>query len=226
MQLTTRDVARIFGVSERDVEKWIDEKDLPASRVGPQRRFNRMELLEWAATWRLPIPNELVPRGVLASFSESLEAGGIFYGLKGADKTAALRAVVDALPLPDGADRGDLLNIFLARERLGSTALGNGIAVPHVRHPVIVGAPRPLTCLFFLDGELDFDAPDGRPVRTLFVLITPTARVHLQFLSRLSLALRNPIFRQAVEKRADREHILGALRVVESGFLDAAGGPA
>ena len=69
------------------------------------------------------------------TLAEALRAGGIFYGLGGGDTAAALRSIVNTLPLPPNSNRDSLAQLLLAREALGSTAIGEGIAIPHVRRP-------------------------------------------------------------------------------------------
>ena len=111
---------------------------------------------------------------------DALRSGGIHYGLHGGDKPAVLRAIVDTLSLPPNVDRGSVSQLLLAREALGSTAIGEGIAIPHVRRPILVSGSCTAISLCFLDQPIDFAAPDDKPVFAIFLLITPTARTHLQ----------------------------------------------
>ena len=122
-------------------------------------------------------------------------------------KERVLRALVGVLPLPDGMDRDLLLHLFLAREASASTGVGGGIALPHVRNPIVLHVPRPLITLAFLDRPVDFGALDGKPVQVLFSLISPTTRAHLQLLSRLSFALHDGHFRELLLRQAPREEI-------------------
>ena len=83
-------------------------------------------------------------------------------------------------------DRELLLRLFLAREASASTAIGEGIALPHVRNPIVLYVTRPLVTLCFLEHPIEFGALDGQPVSVLFSLISPSTRAHLQILSKLS----------------------------------------
>jgi mannitol/fructose-specific phosphotransferase system IIA component (Ntr-type) len=89
-------------------------------------------------------------------------------------------------------DREFLYKVLLARESLGSTGIGDGIAIPHVRNPIVLHLSRPIVTLCFLERPVDFGALDGQPVNTLFTLISPTVRAHLHLLSRLAFTLRDP----------------------------------
>ena len=106
---------------------------------------------------------------------------------------AALRSST-TFPLPADSDPDFLLQLFLAREAMGSTAMGNGVAIPHPRHPVVLPVSKPLLSLCFLAESIDFGAPNGEPVHTLFVLLSPTVQTHLQMLARVACLLRDEPF--------------------------------
>jgi nitrogen PTS system EIIA component len=116
------------------------------------------------------------------------------------------------MSLPEEVDRGFLLEVILARESLGSTGIGDGIAIPHVRNPIVMHISRPMVTLCFLERPVDFGALDGQPVHTLFTLVSPMIRAHLHLLSHLSFALREPRFHQAIISQGSREEILDAAR--------------
>lgn len=220
MQLRIRDVARILKVSESKVEQWVKTGGLPAHRVGGQLRFDRTDLLEWATGQNLSLPSDFFggaeTAAPLPGLAEALQAGGVFHDIGGADKAAVLRAVVGRMPLPAQVDREFLLGVLLAREALGSTAVGEGIAIPHVRNPIVLHVSAPIVTLCFLRMPIDFDALDHRPVHALFSMISPTIRVHLHLLSRLGFALKDAAFKKLVEQKAGREDLLAVARRLES----------
>jgi PTS system nitrogen regulatory IIA component len=109
-------------------------------------------------------------------------------------------------------DRKFLLQVLLAREALESTAVGDGIAIPHVRNPIVLHVPQPVVTLCFLETPVDFGALDGQPVHTLFTFISPMVKAHLHLLSRLAFALRNPEFKALIVKQAGRDEILASAR--------------
>lgn len=226
MKLTIRDVAAMLNVSERTLYRWIDLEAIPAYRINEQWRFNRAELLAWATARRLNVSSELLQEpetmgSAAPSFAETLSAGGIFYRVAGQDKASALRAVVELSKLPDDVDRSWVFEMLLARESLESTGIGEGIAIPHVRYPIALHTPRPFLMLCFLERAVEFGAIDGRPVRVLFCLLSPTIRGHLALLSRLAFVLRDPGFKEAVLREASRDEIFKEARRVEGGFVPA-----
>jgi len=223
MQLTVREVGKFLSVSESTVVRWIKQRGLPAQHVGGQYRFNRAELLEWATANRIKVAAELFdhpdsPAEPSPSVAEALEVGGIFYQVQDTNKNQALRALVQLLPLPEGTDRDLLLHLFLAREASASTGIGDGIALPHVRNPIVLNVTRPMVTLCFLEKPVDFGALDGKPVQVLFSLVSPTMRCHLQLLAHLSFALHDAKFKEVVLRQGKREEILQEARRVEAGL--------
>ncbi|MBI1816647.1 MAG: PTS sugar transporter subunit IIA [Deltaproteobacteria bacterium] len=221
MQLNVRDVSDLFKVSEKTVYRWINQGILPAYRVNDQYRFNRAELLEWATSRKMNVSAELFDEPEsdatpVPGLVEALQAGGIFYRVGGIDKESALRGLVEHMRLPDEVDREFVWRVLLARERLQSTGLGEGIAIPHVRNPIVLHVSRPTITLCFLERPVEFEALDGKPVFALFSLVCPTVRAHLRLLSRLAFALNDSGFKTAVLRQGSRDEILNEARRVEA----------
>ena len=144
-----------------------------------------------------------------------LRAGGVAAGIKGHDGPSVLKAVVAAMPLPEDVNREFLLQMLLARESAGSTGIGDGVAIPHARNPIVVRIAGPLVCLGYLEQPIDFGAIDGMPVHTLFTILSPTIKTHLGLLSRLAFALRDPTFARTVARRGGPEDVLPAARRID-----------
>jgi PTS system nitrogen regulatory IIA component len=221
VNLAVRDVAKLLNVSERTIYRWIDQGTLPVYRMGDQFKFNRTELLEWATSRRLNVSSEMFTEPENAGtdhckLSEALRTGGVYYRIEGNDKSSVLRSIVDILRLPEEVDREFLYQVLLARESLGSTGIGDGIAIPHVRNPVVLHVTQPGVTLCFLEKPIEFGALDAQPVHTLFTLISPTVRSHLRMLSLLSFALREASFRRILKEQGSREAILAEVTRIEA----------
>jgi PTS system nitrogen regulatory IIA component len=229
MELNVRDAARLLGASEKEVYRWIDEGEIPFYAINDQPRFNRAELLEWATSRRRPIAADVfADRGDDGpGLVEALMAGGVPPGRpgggprgggRGGDRESVLRAVVGVLRLPDGFDREHVVQVLLAREALGSTGIGDGIAIPHVRNPMVLNGVPASIAVCYLAHPIAFDAIDGLPVHTIFSLVSPTIRGHLRLLARLSWALHDPAFKGAVLRRATEREMLAEAARVEAGM--------
>jgi PTS system nitrogen regulatory IIA component len=223
MQLSIRDLTRLLNASENAVSRWIKQQGLPAHQVGGQYRVNRAELLEWATANNVQVSLELFDNleadaESVPSLANALEIGGIRYGLSGSNKEIVLRELVQLLPLPDGTDRQFLLRLFMAREAAASTGIGKGIAIPHVRNPIVLNVSQPTITLAFLSQPIDFGSLDDQPVHVLFSIISPTNRSHLQLLSRLAFALHDEKLRVTISQHAQQDEIMREIRRVEAGM--------
>lgn len=206
MQLTEREAARLLGVDEAAVERWVRDRELPATRVDDRWRLNPVDLLEFAAARNLDVSPALlegVEPQALPGLADAIRAGGVHRDVPGDDRAAVLRAVVDRLPLPRGVDRAMLHHVLLAREALGSTGFGNGIALPHARNPIVLRVARPAVAICYLARPVEFDALDGKPVHTLVTLVCPSTRAHLHLIALAAAALRDPGVLAALASRAD-----------------------
>jgi len=220
MRLGVREVARLFEVSERTVYRWVREDELPAHEVEGQSRFHRAEVLEWA-TGRDLTPSPELFDGEAATpetaIGPALARGGVHHGVPAGDRAEALRAIVQRLPIAAPTDRADLEAVLLARPGLGKVGgFGEGVGIPHVRHPIVLDVPLPTLTLCFLDRRVDFGALDGQPIGAAFVQIAPTARAHLAMLSRLAFVLHDARVRAALEARAPADDVARAIAACEA----------
>jgi len=224
MNTSVKDAASLLSVSEKTIYRWIKQEVVPVYRVNEQYRFNRAELLEWATSRRMGISPEAFHEAEdtstpLPTLIESLETGRIVYRLEGKNREQIMSGLVDELSLPEEVDRSYLLKVLNAREELASTGIGNGIAIPHPRNPILLHVTKPSVTLAFLENPVDFGALDRKPVHTLFCLISPTLRAHLHLLSKLSFALRDPGFKAAIESQGSRDEIFAAMRKLNETLL-------
>jgi PTS system nitrogen regulatory IIA component len=227
MRLSVKDAAGLLNVSEKTIYRWIQQEVIPVYRVNEQLRFNRAELLEWATSRRIQLSPQIVAEpesanGPQPSLTEALTMGGIAYHVGGTDKPTVLRNVIQAMSLPETVDRELIYEVMLARETLGSTGIGDGIAIPHVRNPMVLDVQRPLVCLCFLEHPIDFEAIDSQPVHTLFSLVSPTVRDHLHLLSGLGFLLQDRELRDALQRQPAREEILDLFAKAEARLPAAA----
>jgi nitrogen PTS system EIIA component len=221
MQLTVQDVAKLFSVNEKTVYNWLDVQSLPGYQIDGQYRFNRAEIINWAMANHIEVSPDIFKEpdsaGLqLVNLEEAIRTGGIYYRVKVKDKHSALRSIVELMHLPVEIDREFLFKVLLEREEIASTGIGEGIAIPHVRNPIMLQVPRPIVSLCFLAEPIDFKAIDRQPVFCLFTIISPSIRAHLQLLSRLSFALRDENLRNAIKTQAPPEEILSHIAYIEA----------
>ena len=139
--------------------------------------------------------------------SEILNQNHVIPDLKARDKKGVLAELVDVIVSSDPTlDKNSLVKVLLERERLGSTGIGDGVAIPHgkfqgLKHPIIsFGRSR---------KGLDFDAMDGEAVFLFFLLVAPedSASIHLKALARIAKIIKNRSFRNVLMQVPTREEI-------------------
>jgi PTS system nitrogen regulatory IIA component len=127
--------------------------------------------------------------------SQLLPAGNIVVALEVRDKSAALEAAAAVFSNSTGLDKEKIRASLAAREQMGSTGLGMGVAIPHGR---VRGIKRAVAAILKLVRPIAFDAPDGRPVGLLVALLVPefATQEHLEVLSELAQMLSDREFRE------------------------------
>ena len=136
--------------------------------------------------------------------------------MQATEKTEALAELCEPLAAQHPSlDKEAMVRVLLDRERLGSTGIGEGVAIPHGKLP---GATGLLAAFGRSRAGVDFAALDDRPAHLFFVLFAPedAAALHLKALARISRLLKSPGFRQRLMDAADAEEILRAIAEEES----------
>ena len=139
--------------------------------------------------------------------SEFLKHHNITPQLKARDKKAVLEELAELVSQNDPSiDKGTLVRVLVERERLGSTGIGDGVAIPHgklncVSEPVISFGRS-------MEG-LDFDSMDGQPTHLFFLLIAPenSSGIHLQALAKIAKILKSSSFRERLMTSNTKDEI-------------------
>jgi len=220
MLLNAHGAARLLATSERQIYRWVDDGEIPCRRVRDQLRFNPTDLLEWATTRRMPVHVDAFedddPRDRPPSLAAALAVGGVRRGVPGANRDEIVRALIERLQLPGTFDRELLIEVLLARPSSGLTAVGDGIAIPHVRNPIVTPGGRAAVTIAYLVTPIILDAPDGQPTRTLIVATTPTVRTHLRLIARVSRAIADPAFKAALARHTELAELVREAERVEA----------
>jgi PTS system nitrogen regulatory IIA component len=134
-----------------------------------------------------------------------LTPGRSLVNVPGGSKKKALEQIANliAREVPD-LEMQDVFEALVAREKLGSTGFGNGIAIPHCR---LKDCKSPISALMHLDAPIDFDAIDGAPVDLLFVLLVPQAATdaHLELLRQIASMLDRKEVREKLRSAQSNE---------------------
>lgn len=133
-----------------------------------------------------------------------------FAGVQGGSKKRVLELIGKMVAQHTNLDPDAIYENLIARERLGSTGFGNGIAIPHSR---LAGCDKAIGALLQLESKIDFDALDGEPVDLIFVLLVPqqATEQHLQILKMLAEKLDQQSVRESLRSAPDAESLYQAM---------------
>lgn len=147
-----------------------------------------------------------------------LDKESIVTELKGASKKQVLEELIEALlERKPHLDRENLMRVLLERERLGSTGIGDGIAIPH-------GKLKDLDQLALSFGKsssgIDFDSMDGKPVHLFFLLVAPEscAGIHLRALAKIARLLKNGVVRKKLGSVSSRDEVYSVIQQEDEDF--------
>ena len=131
-----------------------------------------------------------------------IAADAVMGSLKVLNKKQALQEISERAAKISGLGEREIFDALWQREKLGSTGIGNGIAIPHCKLP---RAGRIFGLFIHLDHPIDFDATDGAPVDLIFVLIAPegAGADHLKALSQIARTLRGTSYTQMLRATHD-----------------------
>jgi len=139
--------------------------------------------------------------------SDILEEENIIPDLKARDKKRAIEELTEALVKNNPSlDKDSLVRVLLERESLGSTAIGDGVAIPHGKYP---GMSMPIISFGRSRKGLEFEAMDGQPVFLFFLLVAPedSASIHLKALARIAKLLKDSNFRKLLIEATTRKEL-------------------
>lgn len=144
--------------------------------------------------------------------SEMLPLEHIVLDMKIGSKKRLFEEVGQLLASDDGLSQTEIFDCLIAREKLGTTGLGQGVAIPHGRHSALKTA---IAAFVRIKEPIDFDAPDNKPVSLVFVLLVPEQATgeHLEILSHLAQRFSEKTVREALlncEKAEDVQCLLAA----------------
>lgn len=199
MDLEIHDVAELFDVSESTIYRWISDGKIPAYRMNQLQhtdyRFSIREIEDWLLSHKPHSINESEnhsekrkpkrPGSKQFNLFRAVHKGAVLHNIPGQNKTSVIQNTMKHAAKDFHLDPEVATELFLDREKLMSTALGNGIAVPHARDNFLTTGQDAIIVVF-PEEPLEYGALDGKAVHTLFFLLTSDARRHLQLLAKIA----------------------------------------
>ncbi len=146
------------------------------------------------------------------SIPELLSRGKVWYNVPGKNPAEFISALVSGLRLPSGIRNEDLTQACIRREAASPTAMGRGIAFPHPGEPMATGADDAFVALAYPRFPVDWRAPDGAPVKAVFLIVSASRNDHLTTLSALAKLCGKDAFRESLLRGAPLEELIALIR--------------
>jgi PTS system nitrogen regulatory IIA component len=226
MKLSMKTVAGALDLPVSTLERWIRQGRIPVQRSGAEVVFSPAALEKWATTHNLSFTlsdnqaNVIALPAPIDSLVSAMQRGNVHHRLGGGDPDEVLQTAVDRIAFLSTDSRKELFGKLIERERLASTGIGNGIAIPHPREPLSHPPAEPFITTCFLEQPIKFNAIDDHPVFVLFLLISPTVKLHLHMLSRLSYCIRDRSFVDFLTTHPDAEALFSRIAAFENQLDD------
>ena len=195
--LLVSDVVQLLHVPEATIYRWIRQGDIPCVVRSGKYYFKQTTLFSWAESKHIHIHEHLLDRQKNKKekpskfqIIEALKTGNVFHDVPSASIEILFQEVSSRMDLPQSV-KVCLTEQLLQREKISSTGIGKGFAIPHPKTPLGQQINQSVVGTYYLHSPLDFKAPDGLPVTVVFVLLSTDSVHHLQLLSQLVRLLAN-----------------------------------
>jgi len=223
MKLEIDTVAQCLHLPMYTVERWIRQGRIPIKKSGQYCVFNQDVLEKWAKKHDIQfILQEKQQKEDAESqdetFLDAFKRGGIYYDLSGNTIEDIFASACNQIDGLNNEERSLLCVRLLEREKLASTGIGKGIAIPHPRSPLQIKNKKEFISTFFLNKAIDFSSLDDKPVSVLFIIVCPTVKSHLHYLSRISFCLRNDAFVEFVRSKPPEDAFYQKIEIFEDLF--------
>lgn len=217
MDLSIKDISHLLMLPEKEVQQLIKKKEIPFQLLHDKVVFNKQQTIEWALGRSLPINvsgHQKLSEYHIETLGILLDKNSFHYNCE-LTEAAYIEQMVSQINFEKNVDKEIIVQLLKSRESMMSTAIGNGISLPHPRVPLMVGRNKPLIIFFFATKPLELKSIDGKPVHTLILLISQTIKQHLSLIAHLSFLLSKETFRFALENRLECSEILDIITKIE-----------
>jgi nitrogen PTS system EIIA component len=217
LDLNVKDISHLLMMPDKEVQQLVKNQELPFQFIHDKVVFNKHQIIEWALGRNLPINvsgHKKLSEYHIETVSTLLNKDS-FHNKCDLNESSYIEQMISKIKFEKNVDNEIITQLLKSREAMMSTAIGNGISLPHPRVPLMVGKNKPLINFFFPTKPLHLQSIDGKPVHTLILLISQTIKQHLSLIAHLSFLLSNETFRFSLENRLDCREILDIIKKIE-----------
>ncbi len=215
--MTLSDVAEYLKLAEKTVLRMVHRGEIPCVKIASQWRFSRNIIDDWLLSRMQVLPKNDLSRiiekdSTVLPLSRLMDPSYVLPAIRSGSKEDVLRQLVQPLVSAGiETDKEQLLGKLLARETMASTAIRNGVAIPHVRNPEELSNASPLIISGICREGTDFDSTDGKKTTLFFLVYTNSVVVHVRAIARISRMLASEQVKEeliSADTSSDYIHII------------------
>jgi nitrogen PTS system EIIA component len=201
--MTLGELSRYLKLSDKTLLKMVRNKEIPSAKVANQWRFIKSMIDDWLTSQMDVLPQNDLSRLIEKEYdyvplSRLINETTIIMDLISNEKTGVLEELSNSAWNNNLiSDKENLLKQLIHREKLISTSIGKGVAIPHLRKPSGKVIYEPRIIIGVSQGGVDFGSHDGEPTYIFFLILSDSEVVHLRILSKLTRILQVP---EAIEE--------------------------
>ena len=217
--LTVSDVAALLQLADRTVLRMVHKGEIPCLRIASQWRFIPEQIEEWLAKGASVsdpdsegISSLIVTDPGSVPLSRLTKEDYILPDLKPGSREEVLKQLIAPLSITGVIkDPDSYLKRLIAREEMVSTAVGKGIALPHIRNPKENSVERPILVVGICRNGTTYGAPDGVPTTLFFLLLAENEVIHLRLLAEINRFLLRPAVADGLRRAASANQVIEVL---------------
>jgi len=217
VDLKTKDVAEFLVKSEKEILQLVKTKEIPHQIIQDRIVFNKDKVIEWALGRNIPLNisgSAHFTEYQIKSLLPLLDEQSIFYNCNFTE-SQYIEQMTNLALFDASVDKDVVIQLLKSREQLMSTAIGNGISLPHPRIPLVIGRDKPLVHFFFPKNPLALNSLDGKTVHTLILIISQTIKQHLSLLAHVTFLLSKKEIQKALESRIPYAELISLIASFE-----------
>lgn len=230
MDLKIKDVADLLNVSEKTIHRWVSDGKIPFYRMN-EILFNRNEIENWVMNQKILdsaqdrattiLDNHPIKGGVKQfSLFRALHKGDVLENVPGSTKEEIIRQTMQRMAKHLNLDADGISDLLMERERLQSTALNNGIGIPHTRD-FLLNAHYDVVVVAYPEKPVPYEALDGQPVHTLFFLFACDDKRHLHVLAKIAHLTSQAATLEFLQTKPDKNELLNYIKAFEGSISNA-----
>lgn len=216
MDLTIQEVSTLLQVSEDQITTWLDEGKIPAYKIQDEVRFSREEIEDFVVRSHHEVNRDQEFAVGMQHFNlfRAIHKGFVFDNIEGSTKEEIIRNTMSAIAKDLDINPDGVADLLLEREEKMSTALNEGVALPHTRD-FLLNKTHDIVAIVYPKEPIDYGALDQKPVHTLFFMFACQDKRHLNLIAKIAYFCNQKENIDFLKGKPSKKDVLSQVRAFE-----------